>query len=60
MAGKRAARTEKKQKVPAQLAGLVREPGDDGTVRLSGRCGDCGYLLGSPGHQIACAPAQGR
>jgi hypothetical protein len=37
----------------AQLAGLVREP-DAGKVVLSGRCGDCGYLLESAGHEITC------
>ena len=37
----------------ALLAGLLREPGDRGVV-LSGRCGTCGYLLGSSGHQVSC------
>ena len=54
MAGKRAAERIEEQAVAAQLAGRVRTPGDDGTVTLSGRCGDCGYLLGSPGHEISC------
>jgi hypothetical protein len=54
MAGKRAAERIEKQEVPAQLAGRVRRPGDDGAVTLSGRCGRCGYLLGSPGHQVTC------
>jgi hypothetical protein len=39
--------------VAALLAGLLREPGDRGVV-LSGRCGTCGYLLGSSGHQVSC------
>lgn len=54
MGGKRAAGQIEEQAVAAQLAGLVRAAGDDGTVTLSGRCGDCGYLLGSPGHEISC------
>ena len=54
MAGKRAAERIEEQEVTAQLAGLVRGPGDGGAVTLSGRCGACGYLLGSPGHEIAC------
>jgi hypothetical protein len=37
----------------ALLAGLLREPGDRGVV-LSGRCGTCGYLLSSSGHQVSC------
>lgn len=37
----------------ALVAGLLREPGDRGVV-LSGRCGTCGYLLGSSGHQVSC------
>ena len=40
--------------VDAQLGGLVRKPGDTGAVTLSGRCPDCGYLLGSENHQTAC------
>ena len=55
MAGKRAAERIEEQAVTAQLAGLVRDPGDGGAVTLSGRCGACGYLLGSPGHEIACS-----
>lgn len=53
MAGERSGNHE----ADGLLAGLVRKPGDTGAVRLSGRCGDCGYLLGSPGHQVACTPA---
>ena len=54
MAGKRASERIEEQAVAAQLAGRVRDPGDGGAVTLSGRCGRCGYLLGSPGHEIAC------
>jgi hypothetical protein len=54
MTGKRAAGRIEEQEIAAQLAGRVRGPGDDGAVTLSGRCGRCGYLLGSPGHEIAC------
>ena len=42
------------QWVASQLGGLVRKPGDTGQVTLSGRCPDCGYLLGSENHQTAC------
>jgi hypothetical protein len=42
------------QEVAAVIAGRVRTPGDNGAVTVSGRCGRCGYLLGSPGHEIAC------
>ena len=54
MAGKRASERIEEQEMAAQLAGRVRNPGDDGAVTLSGRCGRCGYLLGSPGHEVAC------
>jgi hypothetical protein len=54
MAGKRASGRIEEREVAAQLAGRVRSPGDDGAVTLSGRCGTCGYVLGSPGHEVAC------
>jgi hypothetical protein len=37
----------------ALLAGLLRDPGDQGVV-LSGRCGTCGYLIASPNHEMTC------
>ena len=42
------------------LAGLERDAGDDGTVTVSGRCGTCGYVLGSPGCQVTCGTGEGR
>jgi len=48
------AANREEQEVAAQLAGRIRPDGDDGSVTLSGRCGDCGYLLGSPGHETTC------
>jgi hypothetical protein len=47
-----AERIEDRQ-LAAQLAGLLREAGTAGVV-LSGRCGECGYLLTSAGHEISC------
>ena len=38
----------------ATLAGLLRAPGGTSEVVLSGRCGGCGYMLGSEGHKISC------
>ena len=38
----------------ATLSGVLRDPSDCGQVVRSGRCGDCGYLLSSPGHEISC------
>ena len=35
------------------LSGLLKPPGGREVV-LSGRCGTCGYLLTSPGHETAC------
>ena len=40
--------------VTVMLAGVRRDPGDDGAVTRSGRCPDCGYLYDSPGHKISC------
>ena len=53
MAGNEPERIEE-QHAAAQIAGLRRDAGDDGAVTLSGRCGDCGYLLESPGHRTSC------
>lgn len=41
--------------IEKQLAGLIRDRGDDGAVTVSGRCPDCGYLLTAAGHQMACS-----
>jgi hypothetical protein len=41
----------------ALLAGRVRDPerpGEHG-ITLTGRCGTCGYLLTSPGHELTCS-----
>jgi hypothetical protein len=35
------------------LKGLLKPRGSRGVV-LSGRCGECGYLIGSPGHKVTC------
>jgi hypothetical protein len=35
------------------LKGLLKPRGNRGVV-LSGRCGECGYLIGSPGHKVTC------
>ena len=40
--------------IEKQLAGLIRDRGDNGNVTRSGRCPDCGYLLTAAGHQTAC------
>lgn len=44
------------QDAPPVLAGRMRAPRDAGDKKttLSGRCGRCGYLIGSPGHQNSC------
>jgi hypothetical protein len=42
----------------AQLAGLLKDTGIEGVV-LSGRCGDCGYLLTSSGHEVSCGSPDG-
>jgi hypothetical protein len=60
MTGKQTPERIEEQKAAAQLAGRTRKPGDDGTVVLSGRCGTCGYLLGSPGHQVTCRSQEPR
>ena len=44
------------QHAAAQIAGRVRDGGDDGSVTLTGRCGACGYMLESPGHALSCTP----
>lgn len=44
------------QAAPVVLAGRVRDsraPAESGVTR-SGRCPDCGYLIGSPGHENTC------
>jgi hypothetical protein len=38
---------------PSVLSGLLSEHRTSEVV-LSGRCGDCGYMLESPGHKISC------
>ena len=38
------------------LNGLTGGTGT-GAVELSGRCGDCGYLLTSAGHEVTCGGA---
>ena len=41
------------QRDAAVLAGLLRAPGTSEVV-LSGRCGECGYMTDSSGHEISC------
>ncbi len=38
----------------AVLGGLLRDGSDTGQVTRSGRCPQCAYLIGSPGHETAC------
>lgn len=45
---------EDRKVIERQLAGLIRDKTDNGSVTVSGRCPDCGYLLTAPGHQMAC------
>ena len=41
---------------PKVLGGVMNAAGtaDTSAVVLSGRCGECGYLLTAPGHEITC------
>jgi hypothetical protein len=42
---------------PSVLSGLLSEHRTSEVV-LSGRCGECGYLLESQGHRISCGPRE--
>jgi hypothetical protein len=43
------------------LSGRLQGAGtaDTATVALSGRCGDCGYMLDAPGHEVSCGTMTG-